>query len=99
MRGKRNHPYDSSSLQGTHQTERMFSHSATSKVARLFAMFQRLAMRVVPAEHGHTEFGLFKPPETTSIFLTQGDTTISFGIRKNFLTHRMIVEPRNKVEI
>ena len=31
--------------------------------------------------------------------LCLGDMTISIGSKKNFFTHRMVVEPRNKTEI
>ena len=46
------------------------------------------------------EFGHIKP-KTTTVFLTAclGDTTISFGFRKDFHTHRIALETRNKAKI
>ena len=49
----------------------------------------------------NTEFGPIYTQETTDAFLTPwlGDSTISIVFRDNFLTHWIVVEPRNKGKI
>ena len=44
-----------------------------------------------------TRLWTYQPPETANTFL--GDATILFGFRNDFLTRRMIVEPKNKAKI
>ena len=93
---------------GTPQTERMFFHSAASKITRLFAKFRGFAsgLRLL-LERRHAETSII---ESTTLDLSitgddyiltscLGDIIISIGFRKNFHSHRMVVEPRCKVEI